>query len=75
MLRRPWANGDRPVPRQLRLVSWKPLVRGALRGFATVRIIDIPVLTGANGVWATLPSKPELDSQGKRKLATDGKPT
>lgn len=73
--------GDRPAPRQLRLISWKPIVRGALRGFATVelpiglRIIDIPVMIGSNGPWATLPSKPELDSEGHRKLDINGKPT
>ena len=74
--------GDRPTPRQLRLVSWKPLLRGSLRGFATVeisaiglRIIDVPVLTGSNGPWATLPSKPELDSEGRRKHDINGKPT
>jgi hypothetical protein len=75
--------GDRPPARQLlRLVSWKPLVRGSLRGFATVeissiglKIIDVPVLTSANGVWATLPSKPELDSEGRRKIDINGKPT
>jgi hypothetical protein len=74
--------GDRPAPRQqLRLISWKPIVRGALREFATVelpiglRIIDIPVLIGANGAWATLPSKPELDGEGHRKTDVIGKPT
>ena len=71
--------GDRPAPRQLHLVSWKPVPKGALRGFATVelpigrRIIDIPVLIGANGAWATLPSKPELDSEGRREFGINGK--
>ena len=72
---------DRPAPRQLRLVSWKPVVKGALRGFATVElpiglpIIDVPVLIGAKGAWATLPSKPELDSEGRRKRDINGRPT
>lgn len=30
--------GDRPAPQQLRLISWKPIVRGALRGFATIEL-------------------------------------
>ena len=40
---------------RMRLISWKPLVRGSLRGFATVelpiglKIFDCPILTGPNG--------------------------
>lgn len=64
------AWGSRPQP-NTRLVTWKPLTKGALRGFATVelpiglKLIDCPVLAGPNGAWATLPSKPVLDSDGK----------
>jgi hypothetical protein len=74
--------GDRPASRQIRLISWKPIVRGQLRGFASIeilsiglRIIDIPVLIGSNGPWATLPQKPEFDSEGRRRLDINGKPT
>jgi hypothetical protein len=65
------AWGSRPQPRT-RLVAWKPVTKGALRGFATVelpiglKLIDCPVLVGPNGAWATLPSKPVLDSDGKQ---------
>lgn len=73
--------GDRPAPRQLRLIRWTPIVKGALRGFATVelpiglRVIDIPILVGTNGPWAALPAKPELDRDSRRKLDINGKPT
>jgi hypothetical protein len=61
---------DRTRPR-MRLVSFKPLARGALRGLAHIelpnglRIADCPVLTSNGKAWATLPSKPVLDRDGK----------
>src|SRR5947209_3730444 len=63
----------------MRLVSWKPLVRGSLRGFATVqlpiglKLIDCPLLIGPNGPWASVPSKPVLDREG-RHARPGGKP-
>jgi hypothetical protein len=72
--------GDRPAPRQLRLVSWQPFCKGPLRGFACVelpiglRILDVPIRTGRNGLWAGLPAKPEIDRDGKRKTDVNGKP-
>ena len=63
----------------MRLVSFKPLVKAALRGFATVQlpigltIEDCPVFIGRNGVWATLPAKAVLDREG-RQVRADGKP-
>ena len=54
-----------------RLISFKPLVKGALRGFANVelpnglRITDCPVLISNGKAWATLPSKPVLGRDGK----------
>ena len=64
--------GDRPAPRQLRLISWQPFRKGPLRGFATVelsiglRLFDVPIRTGINGLWAGLPAKPEIDRDGRR---------
>jgi hypothetical protein len=72
--------GDRPAPRQLRLVSWQPFKKGPLRGFATVelpiglKIFDVPIRTGTNGLWAGLPAKPEIDRDGRRKTDINGKP-
>jgi hypothetical protein len=63
----------------MRLVAWKPMAKGALRGFATValpielKLIDCPVLVGPNGPWASLPSKPVLDREGKQ-VRPSGKP-
>jgi hypothetical protein len=57
----------------MRLVGWKSLVKGSLRGYATVelpiglKIHDVPVLIGPNGPWASLPSKPQIDKDGRHK--------
>jgi hypothetical protein len=70
--------GDRPPPRRMRLISFRPLLKGSLRGFANVelpnglKIIDCPVMTSHGKAWATLPSKPVLDREGKQVLV-DGK--
>jgi hypothetical protein len=71
--------GDRPPARQLRLEGWKYTPKGQLRGFATVeissiglRLIDVPIFVGSNGAWAALPSKPELDRDGRRKTDING---
>ena len=65
---------------RMRLVSWRPLRQGGLLGFATVElpiglhINECPVLNGAEGVWASLPAKPQLDREGRRRMGFDGKP-
>jgi hypothetical protein len=79
-LRRGEALWGRPAPAiaperpRMRLLSWKPLVKGPLRGFATLelpiglKLIDCPVLVGPAGPWAGLPSKPLLDRDGRQKI-------
>jgi len=77
---RPAGPSDRaPAPRRMRLLAWRLITRGALRGFCTVelpsglRIHDIPILVGAKGAaWATLPSKPQL-AAGRHKLDANGR--
>src|SRR5690349_23871691 len=73
--------GTPPAPRYLRLISWKHVRKGQLRGFATVeissiglRIIDTPIFLGSKGAWAALPSKTELDRDGRRKTDINGNP-
>lgn len=64
---------DRP---RMRLESFKPLRKGVLLGFASVRlpiglvIADITICTSHGRIWASLPSKPLLDAEGRH--ATDG---
>jgi hypothetical protein len=57
----------------MRLVSWKPIANGTLRGFATVelpiglKLIDCAVFVGTNGAWARPPAKPQLDKDGRQR--------
>jgi hypothetical protein len=68
-----------PEQKRMRLLSWKPLVKNSLRGFATIqlsiglKLVDCPVLVTNGKAWAGLPSKPVLDRDGKH-AKPDGKP-
>jgi len=63
----------------MRLLSFKPLVKGSHRGFGHVelpsglRIADVPVLMSHGKAWATLPSKPVLGADGKHVVAAGKK--
>jgi hypothetical protein len=67
-------------PRTIALVARRPLIKGALRGFVTVRlsigleIVDCPVLASNGKTWANLPAKPVLDRDGRQKNDVNGKP-
>jgi hypothetical protein len=73
---RPDVGQPRP---KIRLISWKPLIKNSLRGFATIelpiglKVVDCPVLVSNGKAWASLPTKPVLDRDGKR-VKPDGKP-
>ena len=66
-------------PRTIALIAWRPLVKGALRGFATVelpiglKLIDCPVLVSNGKAWVSLPPKP-LDRDGTHKTGANSKP-
>jgi len=59
------------VQKQMRLISFKAINKGALIGFATVElpigltISDCPVCLSGGKAWASLPSKPVLDRDGR----------
>jgi hypothetical protein len=69
-----------PIRPKMRLISWKPLVKNSLRGFAEfefpsgLRLIACPVLVSHGRAWVSLPSKPVLDQTGYQKRAINGKP-
>jgi hypothetical protein len=75
--------GDKPPARRpkMRLLDFRPLAKGALRGFARVelpsglRISDVPLLVGKRGPFTTLPAKPVLDAERRQKCDANGKPT
>lgn len=61
------------------LLSWKPLRKNTLLGFASVRlgrsfaIEDVSVHHSNGKFWASLPSKPLIDSSGVAKKNDQGK--
>jgi hypothetical protein len=74
----PTNNASGATPR-MALESFRPLVKGSLRGFATVRlpngltIADCAVCTSHGKFWASLPSKPILDRDGRHMADENGK--
>jgi hypothetical protein len=73
--------GDRPPPRRMRLISWRPVRSGKLLGFASVellgiglRLFELPLFAGTNGPWAALPRKARLDREKRQRLDANGSP-
>jgi hypothetical protein len=62
----------------MRLISFKPVQKGALIGFANIelpnslRIDGCVVMCSNNKYWASFPAKPVLDAEG-RQVVIDGK--
>jgi hypothetical protein len=71
------ANGR--TPPRLRLLRWRPAVKGALRGFADVefwfglKIADCPVLISHGRAWVSFPGKPVF-TDGRHQHDEHGKP-
>ena len=69
---------DQPMP--LSLLGWKPVAKGALLGFAKVRlgkaliVNDVPVLQSNGKFWASMPGKPVVDRDGQPMRDAKGKP-
>jgi hypothetical protein len=71
----------------VRLLAWKPLARGPLRGFLDLevelgrdgnrrlQILECPVRLEASGrPWVGLPGKPQLDRNGNTRRKSNGRP-
>jgi hypothetical protein len=74
------ASLDRETPR-MRLISFKPIGKNGLAGFASVelaiglRLHELPVFAGGqNGPWVALPRRPALDRERRQRIGADGKP-
>jgi hypothetical protein len=67
-----------PAPMPVTLLSWRPITKNALRGFAVIKvgrslkINDVSVLYSNGKLWVSLPSKP-LIADGKALLDERGK--
>ena len=67
-----------PPPMAVTLIDWKPIARGTLRGWATVRagalvLHDVGVFNSGAKAWCSLPSKPQLDQTGSARRDDKGK--
>jgi hypothetical protein len=65
----------------MRLLAFKEVTKGSLRGFADVElpiglvILECPVHRASNGrPWAALPAKAQVDSDGRQRRDERGKP-
>ena len=65
--------------REIVVSDWKPLCKGALRGFLTATlpsglvIHEISVLVSNGNAWCSPPSKPMLDRNGRVMLDDGGR--
>jgi hypothetical protein len=63
---------------QMRLLNWGALRQGKLYGFCDVelpiglRINQCPVLDGPEGLWASLPTRVEIDREGRARTGANG---
>jgi hypothetical protein len=59
-----------PPAAAMQILDWRPVQKGALRGFAKVQlpsgmiVSDVTVLTSDRGPWASPPSKPMVGRDG-----------
>lgn len=79
-MRAVWGEPRQQRPRTIALVAWRPYVKGALRGFATIelpiglRLVECAVLASNGRAWVNLPAKAVLDRDGRQKTDANGKP-
>ena len=72
-------SADQTRPR-IKLLDWKPLHKGALRGFCNVALEngivlrEITVFQKDGRIWAGMPSRPRLDRAGRPILNHAGHP-
>lgn len=73
--------GDNPAPHRIVLRAFRPLLKRALRGFATIELpcglvlVDLPIFIGRDGPWVALPRRPILDAERRQKLDATGQPS
>ena len=63
----------------IEILEFKPLLKNTLRGFVSIRfpfglvIKDITIHTKGGREWCGMPSKPQLDREGKLRYDDNGK--
>jgi hypothetical protein len=63
---------------QVAVISWRPLRKGSLRGFANVRtrfltFFDVAVHVSNGKAWASVASRPVIDPEGRHAIGSNGK--
>ena len=64
---------------QISISNWKPLRRGALRGFVTatfpsgMTVHEVSIMQSNGRAWASPPSKPMVGKDGKLLVENSGK--
>ncbi len=59
--------------------DWRPMRKGSLLGFAKIEmpsgliLVDVTILSGERGAWASPPSKPMIDRDGIALKDANGK--
>ena len=63
----------------VKILDWRPLKKNSLLGFAKIELpsgmvlLDVTILTGERGPWASPPSKPMIDREGAALKDAAGK--
>lgn len=67
--------GDRPPPPRMRLISFRPITKGSLRGFANIDwpaaglvLKDVSVHVSHGKARAGLPAAPVIDGDGRHHI-------
>ena len=70
-----------PEKPRMRLISFRPIGKNGIAGFAAVelgiglRLFDLPVFScGQSRPWAALTRKPQLDRERRQRFDANGKP-
>lgn len=69
-------RAERP---RLRITEWRPLIKNTLRGFCIIElpsgliVREVSVHTKNGKAWASLPSRPQLDGDGRQVVNHAGK--
>jgi DNA-binding cell septation regulator SpoVG len=67
------------MAQNITIADWKPLSKGALRGFVSVTLPsglvlrEVSILVTDGRPWASPPSKPLLDRDGRAMTGDDGR--
>jgi hypothetical protein len=74
-------RAPKPAAAAVKIAKLVPHRSGSMLAFLSVEtasgmiIHDLRLITGRNGTWIAMPSKPQLDRDGNPRLDANGRPT